>query len=246
MFRLPTASFFALFALTAAAQDTPPALSASHDSSFSQMMASHADEPPPLLGRVQGDTYISPTGTFRIDIPVLMGLGGNVTDTDNIVVFDDAYTTHVTIANYPLDPTQAWTLSTTSPKEYLLNFFAKQVLRNYRQAFPKVTIRVDPQARFLPTMFGGAFIAFITIPGGSFFSARVPQVLAEPKPRDAKYGVLLFVQKGSIFIIAMEFAEHAIEGSANHLSYEKENSILRGRLLDLASKLQFTDPPKSE
>jgi len=214
--------------------------------SFTQMMAQNADQPAPLLGRVEVNTYIAPTGTFKIEIPISPLLGGNITDTENIVIFDDTYLTHVTIANYPLNPTEAWNLSTSSPKEYLLGFFGKQILRNYREAFKNVQIRVDPQARFLPTMYGGAFIAYLTIPGGSFFSSRVPRLVADAKPREAKYGVMLFVQKGYIFIISEEFAEHATEGSANHLSNEQEDTILRGRLLDLASKMEFTQPPKSE
>jgi hypothetical protein len=246
MLRFPLASLLALTALTAAAQDTPPALKMGDRDSFTQMMAQHADEPVPLLGRVEVNTYIAPTGTFKIEIPISPALGGSITDTQNIVIFDDTYLTHITLANYPLDPTEKWNLSTSSPKEYLLNFFGKQILRNYREAFKNVQIRVDPLARFLPTMYGGAFIAYLTIPGGSFFSSRVPQVVADPKPRDAKYGVLLFVQKGYVFIISMEFAEHAIEGSANHLSNEREDTILRGRLLDFASKIEFTEPPKRE
>ena len=92
-------------------------------------------------------------------------------------------------------------------------------------------------------MYGGSFIAFLTIPGGSNFNARIPLLVADARPRVAKYGVIMFVRNDFIYIISMELAEHAIEGGAYHQTAEKENVILRGRLLDIASQMQFTKPP---
>jgi len=244
MFRLAIASTFALAVFTAAGQITPPALSTEGKDAFSQLMAQSQGQPPVLVGRIEVNTYIPPSETFRIPIPVMQELGGNITDSDHLVTFEDTFLTHLTIANFPLDPTQRWTLSTDGPRSYLISFFEKYVIRNYREAFKEV--HVEENARFLPTMYGGSFIAYLTIPGGSNFNARIPLVEAEAKPRTAKYGVLMFVRNDFIFIISMELAEHAIEGSAYHQTAEKEDVILRGRLLDIASQMQFTKPPPSE
>ena len=249
MIRLPLASFLALAALTAAAQDTSPALRVPGGGpSFSELMASHAGEPAPpapLLGRILVDTYYAPSGTYKIDVPVSMQLGGAITDTESLVVFDDSYLTHLTIANFPLDATQKWDLSISTPKEYLIGFFEKFVMRNYREAYKGVEVRVDERARFIPSMLGGAFIGYITIPGGTYFASRIFHLAPDAKPRVAKYGVLLFVHDGTIFIISMELAERATEGSAYHLTSEQEDSTLRGRLLDIASKIQFLSKPRS-
>ncbi len=74
----------------------------------------------PLLGRVDGRTYISPTGAFKVSIPVLPELGGNITDTENVVTFQDDFNTHISIAAFPQDATQRWEMSTRGLKDYLV------------------------------------------------------------------------------------------------------------------------------
>ena len=37
-----------------------------------------------LVGRIEGNSYVSPTSSFRVTIPVLPELGGQVVDTDNV------------------------------------------------------------------------------------------------------------------------------------------------------------------
>jgi len=244
MFRLAITSTFALAAFTAAAQTAPPPLTTEGKDAFSQLMAQSQGQPPVLMGRVEINTYVAPSGSFKIPIPVSQELGGSITDSDHLVTFEDTFVTHITIANFPLDPTQRWELSTDGPKSYLLTFFERYVVRNYREAFKE--IHVEENARFLPSMYGGTFIAFLTIPGGSNFNARIQLLVADARPRVAKYGVIMFVRNDFIYIISMELAEHAIEGSAYHQTAEKENVILRGRLLDIASQMQFTKPPPSE
>src|SRR5262249_41088227 len=59
-----------------------------------------AEAPPPgqLEGKVEGRTYVSPTGVFKVTIPVLPELGGEISDTPNVVTFEDDFNVHVSIA----------------------------------------------------------------------------------------------------------------------------------------------------
>jgi hypothetical protein len=58
---------------------------------------------PALNGRIEGKTYLSPTGTFKVAIPVLPELGGRIVDTESAVTFQDNFNVFVTIAAFPLD-----------------------------------------------------------------------------------------------------------------------------------------------
>ncbi|MES1168181.1 MAG: hypothetical protein ABUL61_03320, partial [Oleiharenicola lentus] len=62
----------------------------------------------PLVGRMDGEQYVSATGEFRIRAPVLPELGGTIEDSDSVVTFHDDYGTHVSIACFDLDATQRW------------------------------------------------------------------------------------------------------------------------------------------
>ena len=77
-----------------------------------------------LAGKVEGKTYVSPTGIFKVTIPVLPELGGEITDTPNVVTFQDAFNVHISIAAFPQDATQRWENSTRGPKDYLIYFFS--------------------------------------------------------------------------------------------------------------------------
>ena len=176
-----------------------------------------------------------------------MALGGVITDTESLVVFDDAYLTHLTIANYPLDATQKWDLSISTPKEYLIDFFGKFVLKNYRDVYKDVPVRVDEQARFIPSMFGGAFIGYITIPGGTYFASRIYHLAPDfAKPRIAKYGVLLFGSTTEPSSSSAWNWPNARPRAARYqLTSDQEDTTLRARLLDIASKIQFLGRPRS-
>ena len=52
-----------------------------------------------LEGKIEGKSYVSPTGTFKVVIPVLPELGGDITDTPNVVTFQDDFNVHVSIAD---------------------------------------------------------------------------------------------------------------------------------------------------
>lgn len=98
-----------------------------------------------LIGKVEGDTYLSATGEYKIIAPVLRELGGTITDTENVVTFSDSYNTHISIACFPQDASQRWEYQTTTRREYLLYFFSQFVLADFQQRFPGAAIQ---SARF--------------------------------------------------------------------------------------------------
>jgi hypothetical protein len=201
-----------------------------------------APAPPPLQGKIEGRTYVSPTGVFKVTIPVLPELGGDITDTPNVVTFEDDFNVHISIAAFPQDATQRWELSTRGMKDYLIYFFRDFVLSDFRQSFDGVQIE---SAKFgpVPGIPDGALITYILIPGGTMFADKVPQLGAGEKVPVAKRGNLVFVKNAHIFVISIELAERVIEGKAYKKTTAEEDDILRQRLNDVVGKMQFAKPP---
>ena len=206
---------------------------------FTALIVSAQDPAPALAGRIEGRTYISPTGVFKVTIPVLPELGGSVTDTPNVVTFQDEFNTHVSIAAFPQDATQRWELSTRGLKDYLIYFFSNFVLADFKQAFEGAQIE---SAKFSPAQLDGALITNILLPGGSMFADKIPQY-DDGRVAIAKRGNLLFVKNGHIFVISTELAERVIEGKAYKKTTAEEDDILRQRLNDIVDKIQFAKPP---
>jgi len=200
------------------------------------------DAPGSLEGKIEGKTYVSPTGMFKVAIPVLPELGGQISDTPNVVTFEDAFNVHISIAAFPQDATQRWEMSTRGLKEYLVYFFSNFVLADFKQSFQGVQVE---SAKFGPIVNvpDGALIAFILIPGGTMFADKVPQLGSEEKPPVAKRGNLVFVKNGHIFVVSVELAERVIEGKAYKKTTAEEDEILRTRLNDIMGKIQFAKPP---
>jgi hypothetical protein len=194
---------------------------------------------PALVGRVEGRNYISPTGVFRVSIPVLPELGGTITDTPNVVTFQDEFSTHVSIAAFPQDATQRWEMSTRGLKDYLVYFFSNFVLADFKQAFEGTQIE---SAKFSPGQLDGALITNILLPGGSMFADKIPQ-FDESRIPVAKRGNLLFVKNGHIFVVSTELAERVIEGRTYNKTTAEEDDLLRHRLNDVVDKIQFAKPP---
>lgn len=192
-----------------------------------------------LEGKVEGRTYVSPTGIFKVLIPVLPELGGEITDTPNVVTFQDAFNVHVSIAAFPQDAMQRWELSTRGLKDYLVYFFSNFVLGDFREAFEGVQIE---SAKFIPGTAEGALLTYILIPGGTMFADRVPQIGAG-RPVVAKRGNLLFVRNGHVFVVSTELAERVIAGPLYKKTTAEEDEILRTRLHDILAKMEFAKPP---
>ena len=195
-----------------------------------------------LEGKIEGKSYISPTGLFKVVIPVLPELGGDITDTPNVVTFQDDFNVHVSIAAFTQDATQRWELSTRGLKDYLIYFFSNFVLADFKQTFENVQIE---SAKFVPGTMEGALLTYLLVPGGTMFADRVPSLSADRVPV-AKRGNLLFVKNGHIIVISTELAERVIEGKSYSKTTAEEDELLRNRLNDIVSKITFAKPPAVE
>lgn len=207
-------------------------------------LAVSAQEGSGLNGRVEGRTYISPTGTFKVTIPVLPELGGEINDTPNVVTFQDEFNLHVSIAAFPQDATQRWEMSTRGTKDYLIYFFTNFILDDFKRTFEGVQIE---SAKFVPGTMEGALVTYLLIPGGSMFMDRVAQLGATDRVPVAKRGNMLFARNGYVYVISTELAEKVIEGKAYKKTTAEEDQLLRQRLDDILAKMQFLKPatPKS-
>jgi len=192
-----------------------------------------------LVGRVEGHYYFSPTGIFRTTIPVLPELGGSISDTENVVTFQDSFSIHVSIGVFPQDATQRWEFSTRGPKDYLGYFFATYVMPDFQSAYPGGTVE---DVGFSPTVMDGAIIAYTLLPGGSMFNNKRAIIGADNTPVVAKRGNLIFVHNGNVFVITTELAERVTERSTYHKTKAEEDKLLRDRLLEYAEKIEFARP----
>lgn len=192
-----------------------------------------------LAGRVDGNLYTAPSGAFKVTIPVLPELGGTISDTENVVTFQDDFSTHISIAAFAQDATQRWELSSRGLKDYLVYFFSNFVLSDFKQAFEGVQIE---SAKFAPTILDGSLITCILLPGGTMFGAKIATLGTDEKPPVAKRGNLLFVKNGHIFVISVELAERIIEARAYKKTTAEEDELLRQRLNAAVGRLQFPKP----
>jgi len=195
---------------------------------------------PPLTGRLENRVYISPTGTFRIAMPVLPELGGTVIDTANVVTFQDNYNVHVSIGAFPQDATQRWEFSTRGTQDYLVYFFSNYVMSDFQQMFPGASVE---SAQYSPDLLNGSLLTYTLLPGGSMFDDKHAIAGPSETPPVAKRGNLVFVRNGYIYVISTELAERVIERRTYHKTAAEEDEILRKRLADIVKKMEFTRPP---
>lgn len=195
--------------------------------------------PQGTYGRVEHGYYVSPTGLYRIKIPVLAGLGGVISDTPNVVTFDDDYSIHTSIAAFPLSTELKSDLATHGAKDFLASFFASIIMPDFKKAFKGASM--EPKAIFMPSTMDGALLVFSLLPGGSNFEQR-SSIFPQPENKKvvAKRGNLCFIKYDHVFVISTELAERALERWDYHRTPAEEDAILRKRLLNLASQMEFT------
>jgi hypothetical protein len=191
----------------------------------------------PLHGRVEGTRYISPTGEFSMTIPVLPALGGAVSDTENVVTFQDAFNLHASVACFRMDATQRWENETRGRRDYLIWFFGNFVQADFRERFQGSEIE---SAKFFGSFLGGSLLVYNLLPGGSMFEHRVVLLRDEPPPT-AKRGNLLFVHDEHIYIVSTELAEMVLERRTHQLTIEAQNEMLQKRLFDLVARITFAN-----
>ncbi|MBA4137642.1 MAG: hypothetical protein C0518_10030 [Opitutus sp.] len=192
-----------------------------------------------LYGEVRNGNYTANAGRFRLPVPVLPELGGKVFDTENVVTFTDDVSTHVSVAAFPLDMSNKWELETRGRKDFLTYFYTEHVFANFTQRFAGVA---NERSLFTPELRGGALLVFTLLPGGSAFQGKGNVVDTSAAPPVAKRGTLLFVEREMIFILSSELAERVTQRSAFQKTADEENEILRGRLIELAQRLQIPAP----
>ena len=179
--------------------------------------------------------YTSPTGAFKMEVPVLPTLGGIVTDTNNVVTFHDDYGLQITVGAFPQDASLKWEYSTRGTKDYLIYFFSNFVLEDFKRYFPGTHVE---SAGFSPDFLDGALFTYVLMPGGSVVGNR--SVFSKPgEVPEAKRGNLVFVRNGYMFVISTELSERVTEGGHYNKTTAEENLILRGRLAGIVRKMQF-------
>lgn len=201
-----------------------------------------AEDASGLNGRVENRTYISATGVFKVTIPVLPQLGGAITDTPNVVTFEDDFNTYISIAAIPQDATQRWELATRGMKDYLAYFFANYILPDFTRNFAGAK---NESAKFIPGQLDGTLLTSTLLPGGSMLADKI-QRYDETRIPVAKRGNLVFVKSGHVFVISVELAERVIEGKAYTKTTAEEDDILRQRLTDIVGRMQFATLPGTD
>jgi hypothetical protein len=193
----------------------------------------------PLNGRVEDNQYVSPTGTFRVAIPVSSALGGSISDTENVVTFQDNFNTHQSIACFKMDASLHREDEARGRKDYLIWFFSNFVQADFDQRFPGARVE---SAHFLGKIESGALLTYNLLPGGSMFGNR-GMLFANQTPPVAKRGNLVFVHNEHIYILSIELTEKVLERSAYTKTVAEEDELLRKRLFSLLDKINFATPP---
>jgi hypothetical protein len=191
--------------------------------------------PEPLAGTLDGNVYTSPTGAFKMEVPVLPALGGVVTDTDKVVTFHDDFGLQITVGVFAQDASLRWEYSTRGPKDYLIYFFTNFVLTDFKRFCPATQVE---SAGFSADFLDGALFTYILMPGGSIYAEHTDFDKADDVPV-AKRGNLVFVKNGYTFVISSELAERVTQGGHYGKSPAEENQVLRNRLVEIVKKIQF-------
>ena len=199
------------------------------------------EEAPTLVGSVDNGVYTSPTGAFKISIPVLRELGGVVHDTANVVTFHDSFGLQISVGAFEQDATMRWELSTRGNKDYLVYFLGTYILPDFKRFCPDTHVE---SAGFSSDFLDGTLFAYILLPGGSMFDDS-SAFGAPGTPPVAKRGNAIFVRNGYTFVISTELSERVTEGSHYNKTVQEEDQILRNRLAGIVGKMQFTKPAKA-
>jgi hypothetical protein len=200
-------------------------------------------EGPQIYGSITGDLYTSPTGVYQVRIPVLPQLGGTITDTPNVVTFEDNFTIHMSVGAFPLSRELKWEYDTRGTRDFLIYFFTNIVMPDFASRFPGA--HMEDNALYLPKYQDGSMLIFSLLPGGSFFTPRIT-LFSTPPAVVAKRGNICFVKFNHVFVVSIELAERVLEHSTYHKTAEEENQILRKRLTEVVDRMQFIKPPEAK
>ncbi len=189
-------------------------------------------------GLVENNRYKAPSGEYVITLPIQPELGGRITDTPEVVTFQDNVGLHASIACFGLDLVQRRDEETKGRRDYLIWFFGQHVQRQFRERFDGASIE---SARFIPELLDGALLVYNLLPGGSMFNERVPTGQDGAAPV-AKRGNLLFLHHHHLYVVSIELAEKVLDPSSFSLSVAEQDEVLRKRLLELVGRMSFNPP----
>lgn len=198
-----------------------------------------ADAPAFLYGGVQDNRYRSPSGEFTVTLPVQVELGGTVADTPEVVTFQDRFSIHASIACFMLDASQRREEETRGRRDYLAWFFSQHVQPQFRRRHAGASVE---SARFLPAVMQGALIVYNLLPGGSMLASAVA-LPAQGEAPVAKRGNLLFVHNRHLYVLSIELAEKVLDPAGFDWPVERQDDVLRQRLLELVGRMEFSVPP---
>lgn len=189
-----------------------------------------------IIGQVDGNQYLSPTGAFRVTIPVLPELGGHIDDNPNVVTFQDLFGEHASIGCFPMTDTFRAEEAKRGRKDFLVWFFQNHIQADFARTLPGTS--ADPNARFINGTQGGTLFTQLLMPDGSVFAERVFIFPPNP-PHIAKRGNYLFINNDNIYVISTELAERIFEYSTYKKTPTEEEDILRRRLSEILSHITF-------
>lgn len=237
----------ALIALLAAFALAAPLLHAqSMPSALSPSAGALADGPEEyeeeyqILGTIEGGQYVSPTGAFRVTIPIIPELGGQINDTRNVVTFQDAFGEHVSIGVFPMtDDLRAEETKRGGRKEFLVWFFQNFIQADFMRSLPDTT--TEPNAKYINATQGGTLFTQLLLPNGSVYADRVFIFPPNP-PHVAKRGNFVFINNDNIYVISTELSDRIFEYSTYKKTPTEEEEILRKRLNDILAHITFARP----
>lgn len=221
-------------------RSAPPLVAAAPEAD--QEAAGEEEAAIPLAGSLQDDRYVSADGVFSIKLPIYPELGGKIDDTATSVTFQDAFTTHITVASIPLDSSLVYQLSTSPKKDFLVQFFRDYIMPDLAKTFRGTNWE---KGRYIADAHGGAVMIQTTMPGGSVFQSRTALFGQRDPIIVARRGNLLFAHGNALYLISMELGERSTERSQYGRTAQEDDELLRSRLLSLLNSMNFTTPAAS-
>ncbi|MCF3649524.1 hypothetical protein [Synoicihabitans lomoniglobus] len=189
-------------------------------------------------GVIENNQYHAPSGEFDITLPVQPEFGGHVTDTPEVVTFQDNVSIHASIACFGLDSAQKREIENRGRQDYLAGFFGQHVQAQFRERFAGATIE---SAKFVPALLSGSLIVYNLLPGGSMFDHQAALSSSDSAPT-AKRGNLLFLHNDHLYVVSIELADPVIDTTHSALTTEQQNELLQQRLLELVGRMSFRVP----
>jgi hypothetical protein len=200
-----------------------------------------APEPTPLLGELIQNTYHSPNQAYSITVPISLDVGGTVTDTPQVVTFQDEFNLHASIACFDVDTAQNREDQARGRRDYLIWFYRQQVHPQFQKRFEGASI---DSARFVPEMLHGSLIVYSRLPAGSMFEDRLDFSLVETTT-EAIRGNMLFVESGHLYVVSLELAKLLLNPESRALPLDEQQDLLRKQLLDIVGRMTFRSSAKS-